>query len=73
MFTPGCHGDGDDLVLAQPQLFPPALDMQPWWPALPPARQGGGIEAQRAEKLCEKSIKIGVACLRILLLLYRFT
>ena len=73
MFTPGCHGDIDDLVLAQPQLLPPALDVQPWRTALPPTRQGGGIKTQRRQQLCEKPIKIGIARLRILLLLYRFT
>ena len=73
MFTPGCQGNCNDLILAQPQLFAPALDMQPWGPALPPSGQCSGIEAQRVQQHCEKPIKIGIARLRILLLLYRST
>ena len=63
----------EDLRGGEPQLVAPTLDVQPGWPALPPARQGGCIEAQRVEQLAEKLIRDRRARLRVLLLLYWFT
>jgi hypothetical protein len=46
----------------------------PGWPALPPNGQiAVGIDAQRSQQLLEKSIKLSLARLRALLLLYWFT
>jgi hypothetical protein len=66
-------GDGDNLVLAEPQLVAPALDVEPWRPALPPAGQGIGVEAQRCEQVSEEILGDRLARLRALLLLYWFT
>ena len=74
MITPALGGDLNDPVLGQPEVVDPATHMGPCWRSLPPGGEGGiGGEAQRVQKLCEKPIKIGIARLRILLLLYRFT
>ena len=74
MIAPGLGGGLDDPVFGQPEIIEPAAHMQPGGPALPP---GGerlvGIEAQRTQQLCEEPIKIGIARLRVLLLLYWFT
>jgi hypothetical protein len=56
MFLAGGFGRGDDLRLGQPQLVAPALDVQPWRPALPPAGQGGWVEAQRCQQIPENLI-----------------
>ena len=69
----GCLGSGDDLRLGQPQLVAPALDVQPGRPALPPAGQGDGVEAQRLKQIPEDLIGNRSARLRALLLLYWFT
>jgi hypothetical protein len=66
-------GRSDDLRLGQPQFVAPALDVQPGRPALPPAGQGGGVEAQRVEQIPENLIGNRLARLRALLLLYWFT
>jgi hypothetical protein len=66
-------GRGDDLRLGQAQLVTPALDMQPGRPALPPAGQGGGVEAECREQLPENLIGYARARLRALLLLYWFS
>ena len=50
-----------------------ALDVQPGRPALPPAGQGVGLEAQRVEQVPENLIGNRLARLRALLLLYWFT
>ena len=63
-----CHIDDRSLVEAQ--IVAPAANMLAGWPALPPAGQGGGVEAQRLEQLFEKIIRNGLARLRALLLLY---
>ena len=73
MFLAAGLGRGDDLRLAQPQFVAPALDVQPGRPALPPAGQGGGVEAQRVEQFSENLIGNALARLRALLLLYWFT
>ena len=66
-------GHLDDVHLAEPELIPPALDVQTGWPALPPPGQGGRIEAQRREQVPEKPIRDALARLRALLLLYWFS
>ena len=75
MIGPALSGGLDDPDLAKSEVIPPALHMEPCWPTLPPGGQGGVCsEAQRGQQLCEKPIKIGIARLRILLLLlYWFT
>jgi len=74
MIGPGLKGDFDDPRLRQPEIIDPAAHIGPCWPALPPGGQGGvGGEAQRDEQFCEKPIKINLARLRVLLLLYWFT
>jgi hypothetical protein len=66
-------GDCDDLRLAEPQLVTPALDVEAWRPALPPAGEGAGVEAQRCEQVPEEFLGDRLARLRVLLLLYWFT
>ena len=73
MFLAAGRGRGDDFRLGQTQFVAPALDVQPGRPALPPAGQGGGIEAQRRDQLSENLIGNRLARLRALLLLYWFT
>ena len=73
MLIAGGLGRSDNLRLGQAQLVAPALDVQPGRPALPPAGQGGGVEAQRAEQVPENLIGYAFARLRALLLLYWFT
>ena len=71
---PGFGGGLDDPVLGQPEIIAPAAHMGFGWPALPPGGQGAvRIEAQRIQQLCKKMIKIDLARLRVLLLLYRFS
>ena len=73
MLLAGCPGQRHDFRLGQPEVIAPALDVQPWRPALPPAGQGSGIEAQCCQHVSEKLIRDRRAGLRALLLLYRFT
>ena len=73
MFLAAGLSRGDDLRLGQAQLVPPALDVQPGWPALPPAGQGVGVEAECCEQVPENLIGNRLARLRALLLLYWFT
>ena len=74
MVPPGFGGSLDDPVFGQAKVVDPAADMGFGGPALPPGGQGAdGIDAQRGQQLCEKSIKIDLARLRVLLLLYRFS
>ena len=73
MFLAGCLGRGDNLRLGQAKLVAPALDVQPGRPALPPAGQGGGVEAQRCQQVPENFLGNAFARLRALLLLYWFT
>ena len=64
----------DDPVFGEAKVVDPAAHMGFGGPALPPGGQGAdGIDAQRGQQLCEKSIKFNLARLRILLLLYRFS
>ena len=73
MIGPALGGGLDDPDCAQPKVIPPTTHMEPCWPTLPPGGQSGVCsEAQRAQQLCEKPIKIDIARLRVLLLLYRF-
>ena len=68
----GFGGGLDDPVLGEAKVVDPAAHMGFGGPALPPGGQGAdGIDAQRVQQLCEETIKIDLACLRILLLLYR--
>jgi hypothetical protein len=74
MIGPGLKGDFDDPRLRQPDVVDPAANMGSGWPALPPGGERCiGGKAQRREQFCEEPIKIGLARLRVLLLLYRFT
>ena len=73
MFLTAGLGGSDDLRLGQAKFVAPALDVQPRRPALPPAGQGGGIEAQRCQQFPENLIGYACARLRALLLLYWFT
>ena len=74
MVPPGFGGGLDDPVFGEAKVVDPAADMGPGWPALPPGGQGAvRIDAQRGQKVCEETIKIDIARLRILLLLYRFS
>ena len=56
MLLAGDFGRSDDFCLGQPQFVAPALDMQAGRPTLPPAGQGGGVEAQRVEQIPENFI-----------------
>ena len=73
VFLAAGFGGSDDLCLGQPQFVTPALDVQPRRPALPPAGQSDGVEAQRCQQLPENLIGNRLARLRALLLLYWFT
>ncbi len=73
MITPGRGGDLDNPILGKPEIVDPSADMQAGRPALPPAGQGGGIEAQRRNQFPEKLIGDRLARLRVLLLLYGFS
>jgi hypothetical protein len=73
MIAPGLGGYLKDPILGQPEVIDPSPNVQLRWPALPPAGQGVGVEAQRQKQLCKELIKIGIARLRVLLLLYWFT
>ena len=66
-------GGSDDFRLGQAQFVAPALDVQPGGPALPPAGQSGGVQAQRCQQVPENLIGNRLARLRALLLLYWFT
>ena len=71
---PGFRGSFDDTVFGQAEIIDPPTHMGLGWPALPPGWQGAvRIDAQCVQQLCEKSIKIDLARLRILLLLYWFS
>ena len=68
----GFGGGLDDPVLGEAEVADPAAHVGFGGPALPPGGQGAvRIDAWRGQQLCEESIKIDFACLRILLLLYR--
>ena len=74
MVPPGFRGGLDDPVLGQPEIIAPTAHMGPGWPALPLGGEDAvRIKAQRGQQLCEKMIKIDLARLRILLLLYWFS
>ena len=74
MIAPGLGGDLDDRGFGQAEVIDPAANVRPCWPALPPGRERlVGIDAQRLQQLCEEPIKLGIARLRVLLLLYWFT
>ena len=74
MVPPGFGGGLDDPVLGKAKVVDPAAHMGFGRPALPPCGQGADrIDAQRGQQLCEETIKIDLARLRILLLLYRFS
>ena len=73
MVPSGFGGGLDDPILGEAEIIDPAADMGSGWPALPPGGQGAvRIKAQRGQQLCEETIKIDLARLRILLLLYWF-
>ena len=73
MIAPRCLGHGKDRVFVEAQIVTPAPDMLAGRPALPPAGQGSGVQAQRPEQFPEKLLGDGLARLRALLLLYWFT
>ena len=73
MVPSGFGGGLDDPVLGEAKVVDPAAHMGFGGPALPPCGQGAvRIDAERVQQLCEETIKIDLARLRILLLLYRF-
>jgi len=49
-------GHGEDCLRLKPEIVVPAPDMLASRPALPPAGQRGGVEAQRSEQLFKKTI-----------------
>ena len=74
MIAPGLSRNLENPLIGQPKVIPPSAHMGPSWPALPPGGECGiGGKAQRCEQFCKKPIKFGLARLRVLLLLYRFT
>ena len=74
MIASALGGDLDDPILGQPEVIGPTANVEQRRPALPPGGEGGvGSEAQRSQQLREEPIKIGIARLRVLLFLYRFT
>ena len=71
---PGFCGGSDDQIFGQTEVIDPPANMGLCGPALPPGGQGAvRIKAQRSQQLCEETIKVGIARLRVLLLLYRFS
>ena len=64
----------EDFGRRQPKVIPPAPNMFPGRPALPPTGQGClMVKAQRLKKLFKKISTEGFARSRVLLLLYWFT
>ena len=74
MIAPGLGGNLDDLGPRSARAHRSSGGRATGLASLATSRAGRiGVEAQRPEQLLEKLIKIGIARLRVLLLLYWFT